>query len=171
MSLLAPLMHKLQRSAFGIFCVLLISLSTYWAFVRMRFAGWESQLKGPFSGIPMTNNDTPKWDSKLRLPNNYFLFISNSYTNTADDDWPLLVLLGPDNSVIWGRILQPELNFPGSGRMDTPFVRNVSLRKVKTGQKEIKVILSCYWGGGGHEEGIIYLDRESLDFKHFSLSW
>lgn len=144
-------MNKLQRSAFGIFCVLLIILSTYWAFVRMRFAGWESQLKGPFSGIPIAIETLPTQYSILPLQDQYSLFISNSYTNTADDDWPLLVLLGPDNSVIWGRILQPALNFPGSGRMDTPFIRNVSLRKIKTGQKEIKVILSCYWGGGGHE--------------------
>lgn len=132
---------------------------------------WEKTMKGPFNGVPVGGVDVRKIDSRLELPDRHLLEVSNAYTNTGGDDWPLVVLKKPNGEAIWGRVLQPTGEYPDAGTNDTPFVRDVKLLKWRKGPGEIKVIFSCYWGAGGAEKGIIYLDRDSLAFKRFAVSW
>ena len=156
------------RLAYGIGVV---AVAIVLALVNAQFTYWERLLRGPYEGIAVTNVANISEDSVLRLKDGYALAVSNSYARDGADDWPLVVLHNPDGTVRWARLLKPAEKAPAGGAIDSPFVRDVRLLKRKAAGQRIKVIFSCYWGNGGHENGIIYIDGGSLDFHSFAISW
>jgi hypothetical protein len=120
-------------------------------------------------GSPIAPVHQAKIDSQLKLPRRHLLEVSNAYTNAGGDEWPLVRLKSANGEVMWAQVLQPIVKHAGTN--DTPFVRDLKLLKWKSGSDEIKVIISCYWGAGGAEKGVVYLEKDSLAFKSFGLSW
>jgi hypothetical protein len=81
----------------------------------------------------------------------------------------VVLLRSPSNDIQWARILVPEKKYQ-DGAVDTTWVRELRLDRVQRRSSGWAVFVSCYWGWGGHEQGIIYLDAAG-DFQKFALSW
>ena len=136
--------------------------------LELQFRGWEGLLRGPYAGADLDNGSFTNASSTLNLPKGYRLSVFPDMVRTNEDSWPAVVLYSPEGRQTWARLLQPEVTLTDGSKF-YPFVRDLQLERVREGQVS-KVIISCVWGHGGSEGGIIYLEPD-YSFRGFSISW
>ena len=136
-----------------------------WALHSFQQRFWERTLHGPFAGAPYTAGVTTAPISVLRMPRGGQLEVHES----AGSSNAVVVLRSPSNDVQWARMLDPEKKLQ-DGVVETTWVRELRLDRVQHRASGLAVFVSCYWGWGGREGGIIYLDPAG-NFQKFALSW
>ncbi len=128
-------------------------------------AGWESSLRGPYSGIPFTGDFTNRAVSVLPIRSRGALEI-HEVPSQAN---PVLVLRSEAGAVQWSRLLTPEQQFDGR-QVERAGIREVQLKSLERNRHGHQVFFTCDWDWGGREGGLIDLDSE-YGFKSFRIGW
>ena len=128
-------------------------------------AGWESSLRGPYVGLPVTGDLTNSPVSVLAVPAHGELQVYELASHTN----PVLVLRSATGAVQWSRLLVPEQRL-GDGPLERAGVRELRLKRLECDKNGHEIFFTCDWDWGGREGGLINLDSE-YGFKSFRISW
>jgi hypothetical protein len=124
---------------------------------------WERTLIGPFKGEPFDGRLATQPVSSIQVPPNFVLDV---HWEDATKH-PIIRLREAGGATIWSQVLVPQFEGENEprGRITT-----LTLRRVRPANDGFKIMFSCFWIGGGTENGIIYLNKDHT-FRHFSLGW
>lgn len=124
---------------------------------------WERTLLGPFKGESFDGQLATHPVSSIQVPPSFVLDVHWEQATKH----PILRLREAGGASMWSQVLVPR--FEGEeeprGRITT-----LTLREVKPVNDGFRVMFSCFWIGGGNENGIIYLNKD-YTFRNFALGW